>query len=91
MLVGDSAVLASPLGSGDELDYLSSATLTRRKDFLDAEEEVRGRFFGTAMQQFSTLSSFSFVRKQPAYFDPASPASEHQDNLHFTVDRNPLH
>jgi hypothetical protein len=41
MLDGDGAVLASPLGSGDELEYLSSATLTRRKDFLEAEEEVR--------------------------------------------------
>ena len=41
MLDGVSAVLASPLGSGDELEYLSSATLTRRKDFLEAEEEVR--------------------------------------------------
>jgi len=37
----ESAVLLSPLGSGDELEYLSSATLTRRKDFLEAEEEVR--------------------------------------------------
>ena len=26
----------------DELDYLSSATLTKRKDFLDREEEARG-------------------------------------------------
>ena len=38
---GGNAMLASPLGSGDELEYLSSATLTRRKDFLEAEEEVR--------------------------------------------------
>ena len=34
-------MLLSPLSSGDELEYLSSATLTRRKDFLEAEEEVR--------------------------------------------------
>lgn len=26
----------------DELEYLSSATLTKRKDFLDREEEARG-------------------------------------------------
>jgi hypothetical protein len=26
----------------DELDYLSSATLTKRKDFIDREEEARG-------------------------------------------------
>ena len=37
---GGDALLLSPLGSGDELEYLSSATLTRRKDFLEAEEEV---------------------------------------------------
>lgn len=28
-------------GDRDELDYLSSATLTRRKDFIDREEEAR--------------------------------------------------
>ena len=33
---------SSPRGSqDDELEYLSSATLTKRKDFLEAEEEAR--------------------------------------------------
>ena len=41
VLEGGKAMLVSPLGSGDELEYLSSATLTRRKDFIEAEEEVR--------------------------------------------------
>ena len=31
-----------PASQTDELEYLSSATLTKRKDFLDREEEARG-------------------------------------------------
>lgn len=34
--------VSSRLNEPDELDYLSSATLTKRKDFLDREEEARG-------------------------------------------------
>lgn len=30
------------ISQADELEYLSSATLTKRKDFLDREEEARG-------------------------------------------------
>ncbi len=32
----------TPHTQTDELEYLSSATLTKRKDFLDREEEARG-------------------------------------------------
>jgi hypothetical protein len=34
--------VSKELNETDELDYLSSATLTKRKDFLDREEEARG-------------------------------------------------
>lgn len=34
--------ISNNLTEPDELDYLSSATLTKRKDFLDREEEARG-------------------------------------------------
>ena len=34
--------ISNNLTETDELDYLSSATLTKRKDFLDREEEARG-------------------------------------------------
>lgn len=43
-MVRPSSVLASCRSTGtrdDELEYLSSATLTKRKDFLEAEEEAR--------------------------------------------------
>ena len=39
----EAAAVSVPLASQtDELEYLSSATLTKRKDFLDREEEARG-------------------------------------------------
>lgn len=34
--------VSTRLNEPDELEYLSSATLTKRKDFLDREEEARG-------------------------------------------------
>lgn len=37
-----STVSHTSTSQADELEYLSSATLTKRKDFLDREEEARG-------------------------------------------------
>ena len=41
MVVASSAPASPRETHDDELEYLSSATLTKRKDFLEAEEEAR--------------------------------------------------